>query len=244
MLQNAVFGGAFFWGHKKKHQNPVFLFENEGITCKWTLDALTEKESLNAVQIALVRHGFHSAQQDKDLTLIGHSFGSFQLTWFLRSGLCNRIDKFILLEPVSILLSEPDVALNYVYGRGADSALVGESFPRSIFIRLFLSSEIFIEHYLRRHFAWYNSELWLEDIPNHIDTNIYVAEKDQITDSHKIGIEIKRVNAKRSGEKNFKPIKLRQWNGKGHGSCVVLPSLWKEISHTVRKGKTSLEKVV
>ena len=236
-LQKVVLRGNFFWGGDSNYQNPVFLFENEPITCKWTFDALTETETVHAVHNALARHGFGSSK-DKDLTLLGHSFGSFQLTWMLRSRLRSRINQFILLDPVSILLSEPDVVLNFLYGRGADEALVGESFPRSILIRLFFSSEIFIENYLRRHFAWYNSELWLEDIPDHVDTTIYVALKDEIYNAHKVGIEVQRINDKRSRTKS-KLIKLRKWHGYGHGACLALPSMWREVSQKIHGEKTN-----
>ena len=116
-------------------------------------------------------------------------------------------------------------------------ALVGQSFPHSILVRLFFSSEIFIEHYLRRNFAWYNSELWLEDIPHHIDTTIYVAEKDEIFNAKKVGIEIERINAKRRHETNAM-ISFKQWKGYGHGACVVLPKIWQEIHEHVNGKRT------
>lgn len=75
-----------------------------------------------------------------------------------------------LLDPVSILLSEPDVVTNFLYGsrllrdpsggcHGWTGRLV-RCFHR-MKIRLAVSSEIFIESYLRRNFAWYGYNiLW------------------------------------------------------------------------------------
>ena len=249
MIQNAFLGGTFWGNNAQQYQNPIFLIENEGITCRMTLNALTEKETIKGVQTALVRHGFHSPRQEQDLTLIGHSFGAFHLSWCVRSELCKRIGKLIVIEPSAILLSDPDATNNFIYNRVAENLLRGIPYPRAFFVALVYGTDLFSEHNFRRHFKWYNSELWLEDIPNHIDTLVCLAEKDQISVTRNIAIEINRVNAKKREETNYRPIKLREWKGRGHGSIVFFPSQWKELNRWIREEKisperTCLEKIV
>jgi hypothetical protein len=46
------------------------------------------------------------------LALCGHSFWSCQLTWLLKSSLRSRIRQIVLVDPVTINLSESDVMVN------------------------------------------------------------------------------------------------------------------------------------
>merc|ERR1712157_645695 len=101
--------------------------------------------------------------KDKGLCVVGHSFGSCQLTWVIHSQLLrNRIKQFVLLEPTSLMLSESDVILNM----------------HKFYLRLCV--DIVMEWYIRRKFEWYNSELWLDDIPPDCQVLICLAGKDFI----------------------------------------------------------------
>jgi len=201
-------------GQQKKTQQPIFLFENLAITCHLSFEALTEEETVHGVEQALRTHGFH--EKKTKLTLCGHSFGSFQLTWLLKAqNLRPMIHRFILLDPVSILLSEPDVVLNFLYNGGKEEV-------NDLKIRLVASSELFIEHYLRRHFAWYNSELWIEDIPEHMHVHVFISEKDRIIDAEKVKKELDRHRRK--------TIQYTFWEGTVHGDCITSPKLWGEVA--------------
>ena len=145
----------------------------------------------------------------------------------------------ILLDPVSILLSEPDVVVNFLYGRtadrilgdggggdggddqdqyGTDNSSILDTINR-LKIKILASSEIGIEYYLRRHFAWYNSELWLGDVPESIDVSVYIAEKDEIIEARKVCKEIRR----------FPNVKLVSWKDLGHAAVVTNSELWVDI---------------
>jgi len=272
-----------------KQKIPVFLFENLPITCTLMFDALTEEETVIGIMHALERHGYFMKMQEEEnkkpiekldsnlkknnnnrtkhqLILCGHSFGSCQITWLIKNKHFQQmVKKIVLLDPVSILLSEPDVVQNFIYGRSADnifecslkdkqsnigdtansrssssssskrksgsSSITCRESTTSIYvsnlkqnmnrlkIRILASSEICIEHYLRRHFAWYNSELWIEDIPDHIQTSVFISEKDEIIDADKVKKEMNR----------FPRIKCVCWNGVGHASVISSPTLWIDV---------------
>ena len=217
-------------------RHPIFLFENLPITCSLVFDALTEEQTVTLVNQVLSNHGYRSDEKKKqnDLILCGHSFGSFQMTWLIKSPLFqHRLQKIILLDPVSILLSEPDVIMNFVYNRTADAVfehngINGNSILEYLHkqkIRILASSELGIEYYLRRHFAWYNSELWLEDISMETEVCVFVSEKDEIIDAAKVMKEIKR----------FPRVKLTYWKDVGHAALITNPALWGDFSHSLYK---------
>ena len=85
-------------------------------------------------------------------------------------------------------------------------------------IRMVASSELFTEYYLRRHFAWYNSELWLEDVD--CPMLIGLSENDEIINATKVKQEV---------ERHAKSAKLVYWNGVGHGACIQSPTKWRHF---------------
>ena len=124
----------------------TFMFENPNISCSIAFDALSEDETARGaaeiVDLFLPR--------DHAISVCGHSFGSCSATWLLHApAFRHRIKQFVLLDPVSILLSESDVMVNFLYSK-ATSMVKGV-------IRMVAGSELFLEDYLRRHFYFYNS---------------------------------------------------------------------------------------
>jgi pimeloyl-ACP methyl ester carboxylesterase len=206
---------------KANESSPLFLFENLSISYNLSFETLTEEETAFGVEDALNFH--HACGKNRNLVLFGHSFGSFQLTWLIKSARIRpMIKKVIVLDPVSILLSNPDVVVNFLYN-GDDSIKGTNKYNAARFImRLAASSELFIQNYLRRHFAWHNSELWVEDIPDHVDMHIYLSENDAIIDADKVRREIERHQRK--------GLNYTFWTGRGHGDCIIDPDLWDEIS--------------
>ena len=115
---------------------------------------------------------------DENLTLVGHSFGSCTVSWLIASKQLQNVKQVVLLDPVAVLLSEPDVMVNFLYGQKLDQ------------IRLVASSELFTEYYLRRHFAWYNSELYLEDVD--CPLLVCLSGQDTIVNASKVRQEMNR----------------------------------------------------
>lgn len=200
-------------------QRSLYLFENRGISSSYlTFDVLSDDATVSGVEEALRLHG----DDDRPISLCGHSFGSCPLTWLLHSSLRHNIHQFILIDPVTILLSEPDVMVNFLYARlegctkAVNSRLAG--------IR-FVGTELFTEYYLRRNFAWYNSELWLEDIPKSVQVLVCLSEKDQILSAPNVKREIE--------SHDLKNLNLIYLEGVDHADCVMNPRSWSQLRNAI-----------
>jgi pimeloyl-ACP methyl ester carboxylesterase len=129
-------------------------------------DMPSVREFSDAVKAILGRHSI------KQVSLVGHSFGSITAAWFVKSyPAC--VQHLTLLDPVSILLSLPDVAYNFLYR--APSTLSEK------IIYYMASREVTVAHMLHRHFWWHQNILWLEDLPARIGVVVGLAEKDEVT---------------------------------------------------------------
>lgn len=212
----------------------VMMFDNSNISCALGFGALREAETVQGVMELVDRY----LPDATGLSLCGHSFGSCPLTWLLHSppALRRRIKQFVLLDPVTILLSEPDVMANFLYSTGCNT------------IRMMAGSELFTEYYLRRHFAWYNSELWLDDIFDSRQTNdsnkeddsiqvlIALSERDEIVNAPKVK---RHIDSFLSGDQNksqsslSSSCKVLLWKRAGHAKCVTSPSKWTEIKQAM-----------
>lgn len=193
-----------FFGLATESGRPVLLFENRSISCALDFYPRTEKETVDGIMEILESKKLQNA----DLSLVGHSFGSCSMTWLLASRRLPNIKQVVLIDPVAVLLSEPDVMVNFLYAEHLDK------------IRMVASSELFTEYYLRRHFAWYNSELWLEDYVDDCKVLLCLSEKDEIINSKKVKQEI---------ERHVPSARLVYWEKVGHGASIPSPSKWKQV---------------
>lgn len=188
-----------------------FLFENPNISCTVSFAALTEIEFVDGVKEIL--DNFYPP--DHPLALCGHSFGSIPLTWMLHSRhFRNRIKQFVLLDPVSVLLSEPDIMVNFLYRKDVST------------IRMVASSELFTEYYLRRHFYFFNSELWVDDIPKALCPIIALSEDDQIVNAPRVKDYLEVFSG-------ATPPQIHYWHGVPHAFCVTEPAKWREVKQAM-----------
>ena len=221
----------------------IFFFENLAVSYSLCFDSISEEDTVHGVLEALDRH-LICDEPERNVTFCGHSLGSCQLTWMVKSSrLKMRIRNLILIDPVSILLSEPDVMINFLYTRRESEELEDgpNSWTRKLIrcfheskIHLVASSEIFIEHYLRRNFAWYNSELWLADVPPECNVLVCLSEDDEIVNSPKVEKEVLNHNihlsSETANENQDGPIVDKiMWKGVGHAHCITHHDKWLEI---------------
>ena len=195
---------------------PLFFFENPGIAfCIFGGNPPNEHDTVHGVWEA-VDHHLSSVQ---DVSVVGHSFGSCPVTWLVHSADNARIRQIVLVDPVSICLSEPDVMTNFLYQR---KVLNESRLPIKIGA---ISNEIFTEHYLRRHFAWYNSELWLEDLPEQAKVLVCLSENDPI-------VPVKKVQQ----QVLLKPeVDLLLWEEAGHAHCISQPKTWRQMQIVMKR---------
>jgi hypothetical protein len=189
-----------------------FLFENPNISCRIGFKALTEVETVEGIAEIVDRF----VSPDRGLSLCGHSFGSVPMTWLLRATpFSNRIKQFVLLDPVTILLSESDVMVNFLYSTASSG------------VRIIAGSELFTVYYLRRQFSWYNSELWLDDIPDSVQVLVALSETDKIVNAPKVKEHLDLFGKSRDS------LKVCYWKGAEHGHCVPSTEKWRELKEAM-----------
>jgi hypothetical protein len=241
---------------------PMFLFENKCVSYGMSLYPVNEADTAASVVEALQRHVNPNVSEIDGIKLCGHSFGSFQVTWMVHHPVLRPLlRQIILLDPVSILISDPDVMENFIYKRRQETpqfSFRGQSiWQSSVALKHYLwdgiifwvaSTEVYTEHYLRRHFTWYNSELWLEDIPSQCHTWIGLAGGDEIINAPKVKDEIDMTNhlIQRKQEEQWQRqgrgqselsspsqqphiIKTKIWSDYGHAACLTNQDMWKDI---------------
>ena len=255
----------------------LLLFETSNISFKpsFAFDAVSEDAYVAGVCEAIDTHLDRNELERSGLAIMGHSFGSCNVTWSIRSNdIRKHMRRVYLIDPVSVMLSEPDVMTNFLYAgrdtsnltfveamspiflfpfyyvmgllRPANRSRVAESKRGSNLFRTYSSysagkepkssggynkiimvqSELWIEHYLRRNFSWYNSELWLDDLDHlHPDTKIVVAiaEKDEILSASKVLAEATRYKEKNNN------VAIINWANAGHAYAVPRPWTWKQL---------------
>ena len=187
----------------------VFLFENPAISSDLFsgLRPLSERATLDGVRDILNR----LMPDARDLAVVGHSFGTVPLTWLLHCPtMRHHIRQAILLDPVTILLTTPDVMNSFLYSTKKSN------------VRL-VASELLVQNYIRRHFPYYNSDLWFEDIPSeNCQMLVCLSENDDVIDAAKVRHESeKHLQRKDSG--------VIHWDKGKHGDCVIQSRKWQEI---------------
>lgn len=219
-----------------ERQQGLLLFENPSITCQF--HALPE--FLVMTELEMVQGIFHILDQlqlstpQHSLTLMGHSFGSCPVTWILRrrQQLQSRIQHVVLLDPVTVLLSEPTVMTRFLYDKEDNN---------KAHIRFLVATELFTEYYLRRHFCWYNCELWLEDFcdtdkqqfrangdcNNPEKWTIVLSGRDEIVPSPTVQEHIEWLQR----DHNLNNCELVYWPHAKHANCVMSPLRWKMMKN-------------
>ncbi len=256
----AVYLPMLLWGFGRDRR-PLFFFETPGISFSICFKSPTEPETTQGVWEAVTTH---LGRDHSGICVAGHSFGTCQVTWLLRSAAAaaantvpdtssvrvttpniqpHRIRQVLLIDPVAIALSEPDVMINFLYNR---EALQKKNKKSKIGM---VANELFIEHYLRRQFSWYNSELWLDDIPRDCKTIVCLSENDEILNASKVKREVEfycdDIGGSMSGglgpTSNFELI---VWNDATHAHCISRPGTWKQMRSALRRQEQSILKEV
>lgn len=156
----------------------------------------------------LRRHGHERA------CFAAHSYGTFVMSWILRARK-DLVARLVLIDAVSLLLAQPDVAYNFLYRR----PLTTTSVVMSHFVRW----ELYSANVLMRHFYWYHNVLWLEDLPD--DAAIVLSANDDIVSSNCVR---HYVEGTRPG-KDRPPVKLLWLDGFFHGGILVSRAAQKQI---------------
>jgi pimeloyl-ACP methyl ester carboxylesterase len=79
---------------------------------------------------------------DVQACFIGHSFGSIVVSWLV-TNVPECVGSILLLDPVSLMLQEPDVAHNFLYRSTDQGSLV------QAFFKYFVATELHVRTILR-----------------------------------------------------------------------------------------------
>jgi hypothetical protein len=193
---------------------PTLLVEQVSISGRLgTFGAVNETEMIEAVG-NMIKETIDADPATRNLPLLwaGHSFGSCPLVWMLRhTHLKKRTAGIHLLDPVTILLSEPDVMNNFLYNREISK------------IRMVAASELFTEMYLRRHFAWYNAEAWIDEKSDYLLT-VALSGCDEIVNSPKVAAYLSQYP---------QHVKTIYWEHARHGTQLLSPRKWRQLQQSL-----------
>ena len=170
--------------------------------------AMPDKETIvKEIHQILQYHGWDR------FVLVAHSYGSVISTYLLQSPLTvDRVGPMVLVDPVSILLHQPDVAYNFTTRQ-----------PRKANehqLYYFASMDMGVAHTLYRHFFWNECILWKEDVQGK-DVTVSCSGRDLIVDTKAVAKYLVTDD-----EHNGVCSQTKKWKGKG------LDVLWfKDLDH-------------
>ncbi|KAK8122699.1 Alpha beta hydrolase fold family [Apiospora sp. TS-2023a] len=129
----------------------IIALEIMPVSFRLTAAPLGKLDFLDEMERVLAAHGWDQ------FVLITHSYGSALATHMLHSDeFSARVDSVILIDPVTILLHNPDVAYNFTRRRprGANEWQLW----------YFASTDPGTAHTLGRHFHWKQNIIWKEEL--------------------------------------------------------------------------------
>jgi pimeloyl-ACP methyl ester carboxylesterase len=201
---------------------PTFLIEIDAIKIKSMNFSMPSPEKFGRI----VRQILHRHQYQK-ASVVGHSFGSITAGWIVRYY-PEIVSHITLIDPVSLLLSLPDVAYSFLYR--CPNTMV------EWIIYLGASTEVTVSYALRRNFYWYRSLLWLEEIPSHIGIVVGVAECDEITHPKAVIEYVKNFKNKRDelATLTHGPISIIEWKSFSHGQILLDSACQSQLVDVIR----------
>lgn len=156
------------------------------------------------------------------VTLIGHSFGSAVISWCLEK-FEHRVENLVLLDPVSPLLSFPDVCWN-VFFRPPFSAL-------SWGMRKLMVTELTVANTMSRHFWWYEGILWLEHLPSEMEVFVGLCGDDIVLNPIAIQEYVKLIGNPRH--------QACLWPGLQHNDAITNEKASSDVHQFLRYGHSS-----
>ena len=123
-------------------------------------------------------HDILKAHGWSDFVLVSHSYGSTISTHLLKyKPIASQIAAMVLIDPITILLHQPEVAYNFTY-RKPKTANEHQLY-------YFASMDMGVSHALSRGFFWSENIVWREELEE-LPTTISLAEKDLIVNTRAV----------------------------------------------------------
>lgn len=163
------------------------------------------------------------------VSILGHSFGSITTAWFL-ARYPQLISHVTILDPVSLLLSLPDVVESFIYR--------APSTPAEYIMHYYASKEITISYALHRNFCWHTSVLWLEDIPKSIGVVVGLAKNDEISNAvAQEDYTLRQARLRKQSDGASAEIKCIMWKTFTHGQILFSLNELNELKRFVEENE-------
>lgn len=176
----------------------VIAIELMPISFRTTRAMPNSRQIVSEIYQILKQHGWQK------VVLVSHSYGSVISTHLLHSELtASMIGPIVLVDPVSILLHQPDVAYNFTTRK-----------PRKANehqLYYFASMDMGVSHTLHRHFFWDECVLWKEDMAGK-NVTVVCAGRDLIVNTAAVAEYLLEDDAAVSASEDYRH---KKWKGKG-----------------------------
>lgn len=147
----------------------ILVLEILPISMRITSPPLDREAMCSAIQQILDTHSLPR------VVVVSHSYGTVITAHLFKSQeLSSRIAATLFVDPIPFLLHHPSVAYNFVYRAPRDA--------NEWQLWFFASRDPDIARALSRHFFWFESVLWKEELEGK-RVVVSLAEKDQIVDT-------------------------------------------------------------
>jgi pimeloyl-ACP methyl ester carboxylesterase len=144
--------------------------------------------------------------QLRDITLIGHSYGTFLSGWLLRKQ-PQHIRRVLFVDAVCFTVGLYEIAYYIFYKRPV-------TFSDYMF-RMFVTYNIHIASLLQRKFAWYNHVIKFDEIPPHIEYTVFISEKDEM---YNVGALCEELNHHKGNKVIWKGVCHGEYNS--NRACI------------------------
>jgi len=140
-------------------------------------------ECVAALRELFVAQGFSAG------LFIGHSYGTFVVSWLVRQA-PELVAALGVIDPVCLLLHSTDVLHNILYHETVDD----DACERVL--DYIMRREVALEHHLKRDFYWFQSCLFLEDVPTgDVPVFVVLSDNDPLVPSAQVRDYVQRYNA-------------------------------------------------
>ncbi|CAO3614637.1 unnamed protein product [Cunninghamella blakesleeana] len=126
--------------HLIKFDRPMFCVELPFVAMRMVDQVPLTEDIVNDIEKMLHRHGY------KHAVFVSHSLGTAVTSWLMKYS-PSIVSGSVFIDPICFLLHYPSLCFNFIH-----------RLPKTVaeyFTRYVASRELYISHYISRHFRWY-----------------------------------------------------------------------------------------
>ncbi|KAJ3166133.1 hypothetical protein HDU88_003681 [Geranomyces variabilis] len=152
-----------------QRERPIYLVELPHVSMRFTKDSPDPDASVRSIAKMLADHGHGSA------VFVGHSLGTAYLSYINKHTTLAVGNVF--LDPVVFRIYDTSLLYNFVHRRpGAGGT---EKKANHLLMHWLVARELWISHWISRHFIWHRIHLPADRLPPHT-THVVIPEKDNL----------------------------------------------------------------